>query len=170
MGLRFCTPSEASMILQLPSVEINLKSVLFESPYFEKNRLLILMLWRHLRLCFPMPGRWLPSKKCCIGMFYKLAWQVFLLRTSAIQVNLMALGLASDETVFELSRSRCLSCEHAHSGLCKCLKERKIQVRAWKVAKLWSSERRSQACLDYPESWQSKTKSCIRTLPNWIIN
>lgn len=44
MGLRFCTPSEASMILQLPSVEINLKSVLFESPYFEKNRLLILML------------------------------------------------------------------------------------------------------------------------------
>ena len=139
-------------------------------------------------------------------MFYKLAWQVFLLRTSAIQVNLMALGLASDETVFELSRSRFLSCEHAQR-LCKVRAERKLvfsyaepqpifgvaiagYVSAWKAkrccarggkaAKRWSSERRSQTCLDYPESRQSKAKpgrhpliKCnfliYRTPLNWFV-
>ena len=44
MGLRFCTPSEASMILHVRSGEVDLKSVLFESPNVDKDRLLILML------------------------------------------------------------------------------------------------------------------------------
>ena len=39
-------------------------------------------------------------------------------RTSAIQTSLMALGLSSVETVFELSHSRFLSCKHAQR-LCK---------------------------------------------------
>ena len=46
-------------------------------------------------------------------------------RTSAIQTSLMALGLSSVETVFELSRSRFLSCEHAQ-GLCKVRAERNL--------------------------------------------
>ena len=57
---------------------------------------------------------------------------VFLLRTSAIQTSLMALGLASDEAIFCLSYSRFLFFKYAHSGLCKCLKNKKMLCERWK--------------------------------------
>ena len=109
---------------------------------------------------------WLRLALSRLGIVWVIGF-AFLLRTSAIQVNLMALGLSSAEAIFYLSCSRFLFFKHEHSVLCKWLKSKKILCERWKSDQATPSREPSsfgaasgeaKPCLDYPESWQSKAK------------